>query len=69
MPEQELDAPGYKIHPLLDPGVKARLVAYCREERRTISNAVNLLLDRHLPQGSDDTATMTEGDGPRDMEE
>ena len=48
------------IHPRLDPEVRARLAHYCHQEQRTISNAVNLILDRGLPADTDNGRRPTE---------
>lgn len=36
------------IHPRLEPSIRVRLDAYCQRERRSITNAVNKLLDDAL---------------------
>lgn len=48
MTEEAKGAPSLTIHPRLEPNIRARLDAYCRRERRSITNAVNKLLDDAL---------------------
>lgn len=43
------------IHPRLEPTIRVRLDAYCQRERRSITNAVNKLLDDALTAVEADT--------------
>lgn len=46
MPDEK--SPSLTIHPRLEPEIRERLDDYCRRTRRSITNAVNVLLDEAL---------------------
>lgn len=55
MPDETTGTPSLTIHPRLEPTIRVRLDAYCQRERRSITNAVNKLLDDALTAVEADT--------------
>lgn len=57
MSDETTGTPSLTIHPRLEPSIRIRLDAYCQRERRSITNAVNKLLDDALTAAEASSAT------------